>query len=141
MLHRACFPEDPWDAGAIAQIMRHARDFSAASDGQKTLPVGFALALDLGEEAEILSLGVVPDHRRSGIGSALLDAVCVEARLRGRRMRRARSGGGQCRGDAPYTPRAALLSSDIAGITTAEQGGSVDALILRRALATASPAT
>jgi ribosomal-protein-alanine N-acetyltransferase len=49
----------------------------------KTAPVGFALALALGEEAEIVSLGVLPSQRRCGIGSAILDAVCGEARLRG----------------------------------------------------------
>jgi ribosomal-protein-alanine N-acetyltransferase len=41
------------------------------------------LALALGEEAEIVSLGVLPDHRRCGIGSAILDAVWGEALLRG----------------------------------------------------------
>ena len=49
----------------------------------KSAPVGFALALALGEEAEIVSLGVLPDYRRRGIGLAILDAVCAEARLRG----------------------------------------------------------
>jgi len=34
-------------------------------------------------EAEIVSLGVLPNHRRRGIGSAILDAVCGAARLRG----------------------------------------------------------
>ena len=49
----------------------------------KTAPVGFALAFALGDEAEIVSLGVLPSHRRCGIGSAILNAVCGEARLRG----------------------------------------------------------
>ena len=46
-------------------------------------PAGFALALDLGDECEVLSFGVVPTRRRAGIGSALLEALCLEARLRG----------------------------------------------------------
>ena len=82
LLHRACFPEDPWDAGAIEQIMGIPGFFGRVG-WAKTAPVGFALALVLGEEAEILSLGVLPEHRRCGIGSAILDAVCSEARLRG----------------------------------------------------------
>jgi [ribosomal protein S18]-alanine N-acetyltransferase len=44
------------------------------------IPAGFALALNLREECEILSLGVLPEWRREGIGTALLDAVCGEAR-------------------------------------------------------------
>ena len=82
VLHRACFPEDPWDAGAIEQIMGIPGFFGRVG-WAKTAPVGFALALALGEEAEIVSLGVLPSHRQRGIGSAILDAVCGEARLRG----------------------------------------------------------
>ena len=82
MLHRACFPEDPWDAGAIEQIMGIPGFFGRVG-WAKTGPVGFALAVALGEEVEIVSLGVLPDHRWGGIGSAILDAVCGEARLRG----------------------------------------------------------
>src|SRR6202008_1166749 len=81
LLHRACFPEDPWDAGAIKQIMGIPGFFGRVA-WAKAAPAGFALALALGEEAEILSLGVLPDHRRRGIGSAILDAVCGEARFR-----------------------------------------------------------
>jgi ribosomal-protein-alanine N-acetyltransferase len=82
VLHRACFPEDPWDVGAIEQTMAIPGFFGRVG-WAKTAPVGFALALALGEEAEIVSLGVLPSHRRCGIGSAILDAVCGEARLRG----------------------------------------------------------
>jgi ribosomal-protein-alanine N-acetyltransferase len=82
VLHRACFPGDPWDAGAIEQIMGISGFFGLIG-WEKNDPVGFALALALGEEAEIVSLGVLPDHRRCGIGSAILDAVCGQARLRG----------------------------------------------------------
>ena len=46
-------------------------------------PAGFALALDLGGECEILALGVVPGRRRAGTGSALLAAICEEALRRG----------------------------------------------------------
>ena len=42
------------------------------------------LARDLGDECEILSLGVAPDHRRRGAGQALLNAVIEEAARLGR---------------------------------------------------------
>lgn len=82
LLHQACFPEDPWDPRAIEQIMR-IPGFYGRVGWAETGPVGFAFALALGEEAEIVSLGVLPNHRRCGIGSAILDAVCGEALLRG----------------------------------------------------------
>jgi len=46
-------------------------------------PAGFALARAVVDEAELLLLAVRPEHRRVGIGSALLDAVTVAARARG----------------------------------------------------------
>lgn len=82
MLHRACFPEDPWNSRAIAEIMTIKGSFGRIAWADE-IPAGFALALDLREECEILSLGVLPEWRREGIGSALLDSVCSEARARG----------------------------------------------------------
>jgi [ribosomal protein S18]-alanine N-acetyltransferase len=82
MLHRACFPEDPWDVGAIEQIMRISGFFGRIGWVHNN-PAGFALALALGREAEILSLGVVPDCRRAGVGTALLVSICAVARQRG----------------------------------------------------------
>ncbi|MBV9686667.1 MAG: GNAT family N-acetyltransferase [Alphaproteobacteria bacterium] len=81
MLHRACFPEDPWDATAIEQIMHISGFFGRVACVQDD-PIGFALAIALGIETEVVSLGVLPDHRRRGTGFALLDAICAEARLR-----------------------------------------------------------
>jgi [ribosomal protein S18]-alanine N-acetyltransferase len=46
---------------------------------------GLALAQGLGPECEILALGVVPERRRAGIGTALLASVVCEARRRGAR--------------------------------------------------------
>ena len=81
MLHGACFREDPWDAPAIVGIMGIPGFFGwiACEDEQ---PIGFVLALDLGEECEILSLGVSPERRRAGCASALLAAACADAKQR-----------------------------------------------------------
>jgi ribosomal-protein-alanine N-acetyltransferase len=50
---------------------------------EDAMPVGLGLGLDLGGECEILSLGVVPERRRRGIGAALLAAIGAVARRRG----------------------------------------------------------
>jgi ribosomal-protein-alanine N-acetyltransferase len=84
LLHRACFPEDPWDVHAIEQIMGIAGFFGRVGWVNEDT-VGFAVAIALGDETEIVALGVLPKHRRCGIGLALLDAVCGEAWLRGAR--------------------------------------------------------
>lgn len=81
-LHRACFPDDPWEAGALARIMALAGGFGwLAWEGPD--PVGFILVRDLGNECEILSLGTLPRWRRLGIARELLAAAIAEARRRG----------------------------------------------------------
>ena len=82
MLHRACFPEDPWNSLAIAEIMNITGFFGRIAWADE-MPAGFVLALNLRKECEILSLGVLPELRREGIGSMLLDSVCSEGRVRG----------------------------------------------------------
>jgi [ribosomal protein S18]-alanine N-acetyltransferase len=83
-MHAGCFPDDPWPSQAIAEIMGLAGFFGRIAFADHD-PAGFALAQSLGEECEVLSLGVVPGHRCAGIGSALLAALCAEARRRGAR--------------------------------------------------------
>jgi ribosomal-protein-alanine N-acetyltransferase len=83
LLHACCFPEEPWDAEALRRLLGLSGGFGRlAWDGD--MPIGFVLARDLGDECEILSLGVVPEHRRRGAGSALLRAVFDEAARLGR---------------------------------------------------------
>ena len=78
ILHGSCFSEDPWDIPAIAGIMGIAGFFGRIAWEDRE-PTGFVLALSLAEECEILSVGVLPDRRRAGCGSALLGSVCSEA--------------------------------------------------------------
>ena len=82
VLHHTCFPEDPWDTGDIERIME-IPGFFGLIGSEPGGPIGFAFALAVGGEAEILSLGVQPGCRRAGLGSALLAAMCSEARRRG----------------------------------------------------------
>jgi ribosomal-protein-alanine N-acetyltransferase len=82
MLHSACFPEDPWNSFAIAEIMNITGFFGRIAWADE-MPVGFVLALNLRQEYEILSLGVLPERRREGIGSTLLDSVCSAGRVSG----------------------------------------------------------
>jgi [ribosomal protein S18]-alanine N-acetyltransferase len=83
-LHAICFPDDPWSPQAIAQVIGITGFFGrAAFAGDK--PAGFVLAQGLAEECEILALGVLPNYRRAGVASTLLDAVTAEGQRRGTR--------------------------------------------------------
>jgi len=81
VLHRACFPDDPWEAGALARIMALSGGFGWLAWEEED-PAGFILVRDLGNECEILSLGVTPRWRRRGIAQALLKTAVAEATSR-----------------------------------------------------------
>jgi [ribosomal protein S18]-alanine N-acetyltransferase len=113
LLHATCFPDDPWSPQALAEIIamigvfgRIACEHGAAaitrhkggsprSDrdpcGFQPLPqgdageqlTGLVLAQSFGTECEILTLAVVPERRRAGVGSALLASIIEEAWYRG----------------------------------------------------------
>jgi [ribosomal protein S18]-alanine N-acetyltransferase len=82
MLHSACFPDDPWEAGAMARLIALTGSFGWLVWEDRE-PVGFILVRDLGNECEILSLGVLPRWRRRGLGQDLLRAAIAETQRRG----------------------------------------------------------
>lgn len=71
-LQQRCF-EDAWPCPSIAEIlaMPGVFCFVAAAAGR---PCGFALCRIAADEAEVLSLGVVPEARRKGAARRLLRA-------------------------------------------------------------------
>jgi [ribosomal protein S18]-alanine N-acetyltransferase len=77
-MHRACFPEGPWDAATLERILALAGGFGYLAWHAES-PVGFILARDLAGEVEILSVGVLPPWRRRAVGRALMDAVVAKA--------------------------------------------------------------
>jgi ribosomal-protein-alanine N-acetyltransferase len=77
ILHRACFPDDPWEAGALARIMALSGGFGWLA-WEDHIPAGFILVRDLGNECEILTVGVAPHWRRRGIARALLATAIAE---------------------------------------------------------------
>jgi ribosomal-protein-alanine N-acetyltransferase len=81
VLHSACFPDDPWEAGALARLIALTGSFGWLAWKGKS-PAGFILVRDLGNECEVLSLGVAPRWRRLGIAQDLLRAAIEETRRR-----------------------------------------------------------
>jgi ribosomal-protein-alanine N-acetyltransferase len=84
-LHAACF-DDAWSVGAMADVLASPGAFAclALPDSvEEPAPLGFALARIAADEAELLSLGVIPAARRRRIGQALLDDVVRYAGERG----------------------------------------------------------
>lgn len=80
-LHSRSFQE-PWSREAFAKLLATPGAFAVLATRQEA-PVGFALARAAAGEAEILTIGVEQDARRSGVGRALVEAVTNEAAARG----------------------------------------------------------
>ncbi len=125
-IHAACFPPcERWDAGSLGVL--------AAQPGAAALidpEGGFVLLRLAADEAEILTLAVLPALRRRGRGRALLRAAAALARARG-----ARALFLEVAGDSP----AALALYDSEGFREVGRRAGyyahgADALVLRRAL-------
>ena len=88
-LHVAGFNEpwdDPWSRDILWRILCTPGAFGFVAQESVSdidTPVGFALVRMSGDECEILSIGVVPDARRCGVGRALLGSVVGHAASRG----------------------------------------------------------
>ena len=79
-IHRLCFSE-AWDEAALVQLLAMPGSFGRMSGEEN--PCGFILARVAADEAEILTLAVLPQARRSGQGGRLLDAAAAEAAQQG----------------------------------------------------------
>jgi ribosomal-protein-alanine N-acetyltransferase len=69
-----------WSADDIGRLLALPGAFVAVAS--EDVPCGFALARTAADEAEIVTLAVVPGRRRRGIGRALVEGVLAEARRR-----------------------------------------------------------
>jgi ribosomal-protein-alanine N-acetyltransferase len=79
-MHHICF-KDPWNEEAMRALLAMPGAFGfLAADGA---PKGFLLARVAADEAEILTLLVLPPYRRQGLARVLLDAAAEKARSLG----------------------------------------------------------
>jgi ribosomal-protein-alanine N-acetyltransferase len=79
-LQEAAAIEPVWSAASIEELLGSpgclALIAEATADG---MPLGFALVRALAGEAELLSIGVLPEVRRQGLGQALVRAAADRA--------------------------------------------------------------
>ena len=81
--HARCFSES-WDARAMAALLKSPGTFGfLALDAAD--PAGLVLCRVAADECEVLTLGVLEEARRKGIGGRLLDAAGREAQVLGAR--------------------------------------------------------
>jgi ribosomal-protein-alanine N-acetyltransferase len=85
-LHGRCFDE-PWNAEAFAALLAlpTVRALVAQDAGPVSEPVGFLMAQRAAQQAEILTMGVLPAYRRTGIAGRMLAKACDELAAHGAR--------------------------------------------------------
>jgi ribosomal-protein-alanine N-acetyltransferase len=81
-LHGESFEHEPWSTRAVAEILALPGAFGYLAERERQ-PAGFALALAVADDCEILSIAVRPTSRRRGLGRALLRAALQRARSLG----------------------------------------------------------
>lgn len=75
-LHKLCFPHKPWTAQDFADLKKSGCDIIASQNG-------FIVYRVVCDEAEIITIGVNPDARRTGIANAMLEIVFGDLKKRG----------------------------------------------------------
>jgi [ribosomal protein S18]-alanine N-acetyltransferase len=78
-LHAACFPDDGWDSAALATILAMPGAGGRIARSESGEILGLLIDQCVGEDAEVLTLGVLPAERRHGIGRALLRDLAARA--------------------------------------------------------------
>ncbi len=79
-LERLCFAE-PWSQQALALLLQGKNLGVVALDEQGT-PIGYGGLLTVLDEGQITNIAVHPDHRKKGIGKAILEELINESRKR-----------------------------------------------------------
>ena len=80
-IESACFRADPWPLESFEAFLDRSNvSFVLAEDRAREGTVaGYAILLSAADEAELLNLAVAHDHRRKGVGKALLRHVLETA--------------------------------------------------------------
>jgi ribosomal-protein-alanine N-acetyltransferase len=80
-MHHVCFAE-PWNEKAMAELLALPGCFGWLA-AEEDAPQGFVLARIAADEAEILTILVLPPYRRHGLARRMLDAVIDNAKMQG----------------------------------------------------------
>lgn len=75
-LHQKCFPHKPWSADDFADLKNSGCEIIASQNGF----IVWRATLD---EAELITIGVAPDARRTGIAAAMMGIMEAELKKSG----------------------------------------------------------
>ena len=75
-LHAQCFPHRPWGASEFADLKKSGCEIIASQNG-------FIVWRTVADTAEIVTIGVAPDARRTGIAAAMLGIMEKDVKEQG----------------------------------------------------------
>lgn len=75
-LHAQCFPHRPWSAEEFLDLKKSGCEIIASDNG-------FAVWRVVADMAEIITIGVAPHARRTGIGAAMLAIIEAQSKKAG----------------------------------------------------------
>ncbi len=75
-LHQKCFPHKPWSADDFADLKKSGCEIIASQNG-------FIVWRAVADEAELITIGVAPDARRTGIGATMIGIMEGELKKSG----------------------------------------------------------
>jgi ribosomal-protein-alanine N-acetyltransferase len=81
-IHRGCFYKG-WSHLEFESFFERAGVFAAISYHKEKTPVGFVLCWLIEDQCDLLSMGVLEEYRRDGVGLMLLDYALANARSLG----------------------------------------------------------
>jgi ribosomal-protein-alanine N-acetyltransferase len=82
LIERECFA-DPWGPREFVSALQAPQTIFLIAEDADGVVAGYAIALAVVDEAEILNLAVLPKFRGRGIGGSLLDAAVDAVKSRG----------------------------------------------------------
>ncbi len=129
-LHAGAF-EKAWSAAEIDRLMQNAAVFALISRASD--PQGFVMAWAAAGDSELLTVAVVPEARRKGVGAALVTAAGVAALVRGAASMHLEVSEDNLAARALYQ-KLGYVEAGRRHAYYAGEGGAVDAIVMRRTL-------
>ncbi len=137
-LHAETVGDGPWDEGALRHLLESGDGFARVATGRaygESMPLGFAFARVIADEAELLGIGVLPAARGRGLGGRLLADVLATAGQRGARRIVLEVCHENAAAHRLYTAAGFTRVGTRPGYYATRDGAPADAEVLARALA------
>ena len=132
-LHKKCFAKG-WSHLEFESFFDRAGVFAAIAYHKTHGAVGFVLCWMIGEQCDILSMGVLADHRRDGVGVMLLEYALDDAASLGASFMMLEVNANNTAAHALYEAHGFEKFSVRKGYYTNPDGTKADAMCMRKPL-------